>query len=989
MAKDKGSFLSSNYFERAEFTKIEVILLVGVILIFLPFVWNPFDDKMAENANSVESENRIVIAFGIAMFLLILTMILSRKGYTSYTPWLEKLANDKLEFDLKLFQHIDTSNKKKVEKFFIKTFEKKDKYFEKSPMNENDVDKSVLFGWKPIDENKKWYSVFTEKLDYRFYEIAFSKLWPEWCKENYVLDKKDENGDYIVKINRPKKIYGNPELVPDFSSEEIKKEIETKKSDFQKELGNKKVRLEEIKTKLKSKTKKTKDLENQVEVESKKLNEEKINITKKLEEVEVAKKETKEKQKKFDGLEKKLGDAKFEVIKNLEQKLEKAEKELEAKKLEKKQNESDVKELEKTREKLDVEDESDQITDDEIKTLNEKLAKFNIAQNDLDNKIKTLNEEIETVRDDLEDEKQSNSTIDDELKTLKEEIKTVGDDLEDSSKDLSQKAIDSRKTEELDEIQKDLDKTKKKLEDSKSKKIKQYETEFKEVEARKIKLEVRLELEMGGLGENETCLDAILKDMDIFEEGREGNIEHEEEVRKLLVRKIQNDILYYSVMINFRRGLQKATEEWLKADNELRITEKNRIDADAQSTDAAGEDLKYTVKDIIQKMENEMIQSRDSYDDKKNDDEKQDDGTNGKEECTDCCDEDSEEKKVQEKIDFIQGRLINRNEWETPEWRAMGSIYYKWREDGEKAENKGKEGIEEADKTVSERISDWWDKEKGLGEKSEVDPTEKRWKEHRTIRAVNSLSLSFGFDKEKKGTGKAIVFFGIVFALIISTALLNSLDIVIETLQIPEDCGYIVNGALEDCYHAGYEFFGSNANGEYQFLIILFLCFFPLGILFYHQGTIFLSAKAAEELTLGNKPLIFMNFIVILIQAVVVYFLASSIGDVNAFLTLLGILVTIDAIWVSIFTWNDMRDAVRDSPVYLEWIIFDIIIGMFALVFLTYYSSTAATWATEAGITWEQNWPIFVMLLLVLITRAGVDYSYAWKNFWSMFADAE
>ncbi len=97
-------------------------------------------------------------------------------------------------------------------------------------------------------------------------------------------------------------------------------------------------------------------------------------------------------------------------------------------------------------------------------------------------------------------------------------------------------------------------------------------------------------------------------------------------------------------------------------------------------------------------------------------------------------------------------------------------------------------------------------------------------------------------------------------------------------------------------------------------------------------------------------------------------------------------LVTIEALWVTIFTLNDMRDDVRDAPVFIEWIIFDIIIGMLAWVFMINYASVPPI-LEEDG--WMSNLPIFLMLLIVLTTRAAVDYSYGWKNFWSKFADAE
>lgn len=524
---------------------------------------------------------------------------------------------------------------------------------------------------------------------------------------------------------------------------------------------------------------------------------------------------------------------------------------------------------------------------------------------------------------------------------------------------------------------------------------------------------------------SETCFDMLLKEINIFSElkktgdpvkdewkpspngdwGIFGSIlkhAHDEKywkeetekkkTEKILMRKIQNDILYYSVMGNFRRGLQNATITWIKADESLKEAERNKVKEDKNRVDIGGTDLKNEVAKVItelvnkignkieNKIENNIIKTSDpsNYTDSNNENsDLTDDEKKELKKIRDTVQKIMDEKEEKEsdfgkKIELIEDKLNNRDKWETPEWRAMGSIYYKWREDGFKDKDDGKE---QADKTISEKWKKWMDERKGITKEPELDPTEVAWEKNRTIRAVDSLSKSFGFD-HSGGTGKAIVFFGVVFALIISTALLNSLDIVIEAIQLPEDC--------DDCWHTDWDFLKINFE-EFQYVIMLLLCFFPLGILFYHQGVIFLSANAAEELTLGNKPLIFVNFIFILLQAIVVYFLASSIGDVNAFLSLVMVLVFFDAIWVLVFTWNDMRDSVRDAPVYLEWIIFDIIIGLFVWVFAMNYASTGDTYAEG----WSQNFLIFFLLLVAFTTRSIVDYTYGWKNFWSKFADAE
>jgi hypothetical protein len=48
-------------------------------------------------------------------------------------------------------------------------------------------------------------------------------------------------------------------------------------------------------------------------------------------------------------------------------------------------------------------------------------------------------------------------------------------------------------------------------------------------------------------------------------------------------------------------------------------------------------------------------------------------------------------------------------------------------------------------------------------------------------------------------------------------------------------------------------------------------------------------------------------------------------------------LAIIDIAWVGIFTWHNMKDSVKDAPIFLEWIIFDIVVLIFALIFIGNY----------------------------------------------------
>ena len=77
----------NNYFENIDLTKIEVIWFAFPVL-YIPVLFIPSP-----------SFNNIIYASVVTFFVLGFTVFLSTRGYTSYTPWLEKLANEKEEND--------------------------------------------------------------------------------------------------------------------------------------------------------------------------------------------------------------------------------------------------------------------------------------------------------------------------------------------------------------------------------------------------------------------------------------------------------------------------------------------------------------------------------------------------------------------------------------------------------------------------------------------------------------------------------------------------------------------------------------------------------------------------------------------------------------------------------------------------------------------------------------------------------------------------
>jgi len=58
----------------------------------LEIIRKQIDFVIYKDLKSYEFQDRIFLAFGIVMVILIVAVFLSRKGYTSYTPWLEKIS---------------------------------------------------------------------------------------------------------------------------------------------------------------------------------------------------------------------------------------------------------------------------------------------------------------------------------------------------------------------------------------------------------------------------------------------------------------------------------------------------------------------------------------------------------------------------------------------------------------------------------------------------------------------------------------------------------------------------------------------------------------------------------------------------------------------------------------------------------------------------------------------------------------------------------
>ena len=131
-------------------------------------------------------------------------------------------------------------------------------------------------------------------------------------------------------------------------------------------------------------------------------------------------------------------------------------------------------------------------------------------------------------------------------------------------------------------------------------------------------------------------------------------------------------------MGNFRRGLQNVTIKWLEADQSLKDAEESKVDVDKKRVDISGTDLEKEVKGVItllmKKFGNNITKTNGSSNSEDSKEENVIRDTIKK--IMDEKEEEEEESDIGKKVKLIKEKLNNRDKWETPEWRAMGSIYY-------------------------------------------------------------------------------------------------------------------------------------------------------------------------------------------------------------------------------------------------------------------------------------------------------------------------
>jgi hypothetical protein len=143
---------------------------------------------------------------------------------------------------------------------------------------------------------------------------------------------------------------------------------------------------------------------------------------------------------------------------------------------------------------------------------------------------------------------------------------------------------------------------------------------------------------------------------------------------------------------------------------------------------------------------------------------------------------------------------------------------------------------------------------------------------------------------------------------------------------------------------------------------ILLMSFFAIGVLYYHGCMIVLRGTPIEAIGGKNRYPI-AEYAVILVEAIILFFAATSIGSLVQFTTWIILLIVIDLIWI----FCNLKETL---DLAFHWIYFDFTV----LFFLIVLASTS-----------QQDISAHLSILTIFVARTILDYKIGWKKFWSKY----
>lgn len=146
---------------------------------------------------------------------------------------------------------------------------------------------------------------------------------------------------------------------------------------------------------------------------------------------------------------------------------------------------------------------------------------------------------------------------------------------------------------------------------------------------------------------------------------------------------------------------------------------------------------------------------------------------------------------------------------------------------------------------------------------------------------------------------------------------------------------------------------------------IVLTSFFAVGVLYYHGCIIVLKSNASAIFD-GSGKRTFIEDFIILLEVIILFFAASSIGSLPQFVLWILVLMVLDLGWV----FSNLKETMQLT---FHWIHFDFLILFFLITLSTSLTSDDS----------YRNEHLFV--LIVLVARTILDYKLGWTNFWSKY----
>lgn len=165
--------------------------------------------------------------------------------------------------------------------------------------------------------------------------------------------------------------------------------------------------------------------------------------------------------------------------------------------------------------------------------------------------------------------------------------------------------------------------------------------------------------------------------------------------------------------------------------------------------------------------------------------------------------------------------------------------------------------------------------------------------------------------------------------------------------------------------------------------IVLTISFFPIGILFYHCGIVFLTTEARERIE-EHKIIGFFSSLIIFVEGIILLFVAHSSLYASQFALWMFILMALDVFWVSI------NITAKGTPTF-QWLHLDSAMLLFTLTIISLPITSIDTGCIPIGNTDCSKVPldnhvdlVYWFILAVFTLRTIYDYNAGWK-FWTKF----